>query len=377
MKAILIDDEKPAITHLERLLRKDGRIEIAGKYNSAIDGLEHLREDPAADVVFLDIEMPEMNGLEAGEYIQQLNPEIRIVYITAYSEYAIEAFELHALDYLLKPVHPERFGKTLDRIQEFMAQRTERAQTTAVRQNTPDLLCFGRLSLSRGAHKQLKWRTHKTQELFAYLLHHKGRWLTKGHLLEVLWPEYIHDKAVTHLHTCVYQIRKQLKESGLEMLVEFAQESYRLTSDQVVTDVEQFEQSYRCDTVNSSQQLAQVDRILSLYRGDYLEEHDYAWVKSKKRDLLQRYMQLSLAAAGYELRNGQQRQAVRRLNKLQEKEPYSDEICRLLLTAYAGLNDYASLQAHYESFAALLASELQAEPEQLTKERYMELRKVR
>ncbi|WFR63915.1 response regulator [Paenibacillus amylolyticus] len=136
MRAIVIDDEKPAQLHLERLLRTDGRITPVQCFSTARDGLHFLAKE-RVDVVFLDIGMPEMNGLEAAEYIQQLDQRIRIIFVTAYADHAVEAFELHALDYVLKPVSSARLAKTIDRIAGTMSYTSQIAATAEVQESEP------------------------------------------------------------------------------------------------------------------------------------------------------------------------------------------------------------------------------------------------
>lgn len=366
MKAILIDDEKPALLHLERLLHSDGRVLVSGKYTTAREGLEHLAGQ-SAEVVFLDIEMPEMNGLEAAERINQIDSGIRIVYTTAYSEYAIEAFELNALDYLLKPIYPERLAKTMERL---------RAEATpvphAVRPEQPSFFCFKRLELGDASQigTNLKWRTAKAQELFAFLLHGKGQWISRESIIETLWPDSQQDKAVTYLHTSISQIRKLLKEWGAGAAILYSQECYRLDAVGIATDVQQFEQAVAANLRVTDDNYAVCAQALELYRGDYLEEHDYAWAKPRARELLRQFASLAQAIALYELDRGCERQALRSLLLLQEKDPYSDAACRLMLTAYARLGDITAMKASYEAFVHLLHLDLEVEPERETAELY-------
>jgi two-component SAPR family response regulator len=376
VKAILIDDEKPALLHLERLLDSDGRIRVTGKFTSAREGLDHLLADKA-EIVFLDIEMPEMNGLEAAEYISQIDRNIKIVYTTAYSEYAIEAFELNALDYLLKPIHPDRLSKTVERVAVYDQHKASRIE--AVKPDDPQVVCFKRLMLadSSGSGGKLRWRTMKAQELFAILLHHKGRWIDRGLLLDTMWPDVESDKAVTYLHTSISQVRKVLKDWGVEAAVEYAQESYRLFAEGIVTDVEKFEREVGDNPVITEQNREHYERVLELYRGDYLEEHDYSWAKPRSGELLERFAVLAKAIADYEMKHGNERQALRSLVLLQEKDPYSEEVCRLVLTAYAGIGDFVSLKACYEAFAHVLKKELGLEPEPQTKRLYEQLMRKR
>lgn len=374
MRAILIDDEKPALVHLENLLNKDGSIEVVGKYTFAQAGIDHLKRDKT-DMVFLDIGMPEINGLEAAEYIQQIDHKIKIIYITAYSEYALEAFELNALDYVLKPIVPVRFQKTLDRIRDTIpSSSTIKVEETS---DVVEVLCFKRLTLQDGHPdgKKLKWRTMKAQELFAFLLHHKSEWVSKEKIIDALWPEYTEEKATTHLHTSVYQIRKLLKEWGITTKLEYAQEGYRLNQEGISNDVDRFEAGIQVDKDYAEDCYHQNERLLSLYRGDYLEEHDYPWASIRRQTLLQAYMNLLFTTAQYEIDHNREQQAIQRLLGAWQKDPYSEEICRLLMTAYARIGHYAVLTSCYKNFVNLLQHDLAIEPDHETVQLYLRLRK--
>lgn len=112
MKAIIIDDERLARQELKNLLSAHKEIEIVAECANA----EEAKEKIAAinpDVIFLDIQMPGKNGLELLEEISAL-PEV--VFVTAYDEFAIRAFEINALDYLLKPVQPQRLAETIKKL---------------------------------------------------------------------------------------------------------------------------------------------------------------------------------------------------------------------------------------------------------------------
>ena len=113
LRVLLVDDEQPARDRLRRLLAETDAVEVAGE---AEDG-EHAAELIAGlkpDVVFLDIEMPGCNGLEVAASLAAPRPHI--IFCTAFDQYAVDAFELNALDYLLKPVNRARLAKALDRV---------------------------------------------------------------------------------------------------------------------------------------------------------------------------------------------------------------------------------------------------------------------
>jgi two-component SAPR family response regulator len=373
MKVVLIDDENPALLQLERLLLADGRLEVRGKFTSLAEGMLHLAQEKA-DIVFLDIEMPNINGLEAAEYIQQLDSSITIVFVTAFSEYAIEAFEVHAFDYLLKPVYPARLAKTIDRIAADMERHEPKTVHSAAQNEEAQILCLGKLVLRSSPDRiePFKWRTLKSHELFAYLLHHKGKWLDKNQIIETLWSDYTMDKAINHLHTSIYQVRKLLKDWKPHMKVEFERNSYRLTIENLIMDTELFEK-VTDQPVITEQNMEYYEGLLSLYRGDYLEELDCVWVVARREQLRRLYMQVAIGVSSYELASGRGFQAVHRLSELQEREPYSDEICRHMLLAYEKLRDKTALQRYYESFEALVRKDLRIEPETRTKELYEQL----
>lgn len=114
LKAIIIEDEFNAREEMEFLLEKTGEVEVIEKCQNAIDGLKAVN-NLRPDVIFLDIQLPIINGFEMLSMIDEsILP--RIVFVTAYDEYAIKAFENNAFDYLLKPVESSRLQKTIEKI---------------------------------------------------------------------------------------------------------------------------------------------------------------------------------------------------------------------------------------------------------------------
>lgn len=121
IRAIIIDDESKARDLLDYLLKQAPyNIQVMGKYGTLLEGIKGIEQhDP--DVVFLDIEMPQVSGIKILEYIP--NPSFEIIFATAYDNYAIQAFELSALDYLLKPINKEKLFKSIEKVGERMNVR--------------------------------------------------------------------------------------------------------------------------------------------------------------------------------------------------------------------------------------------------------------
>jgi len=119
LSAIIVDDEPIARHALARLLREQPDIEIIGEYGDGASALAAIRAH-SPDLVFLDIQMPELSGLEVAAQLGAHLPAT--VFVTAYEQYAVRAFEANALDYLVKPFSRERFAQTLQRARERLSR---------------------------------------------------------------------------------------------------------------------------------------------------------------------------------------------------------------------------------------------------------------
>jgi two-component system LytT family response regulator len=116
LRIVIADDEPAARRRLTRLVEAEPNFTIVGEFadgRSAVDGIRHLRPD----VALLDIQMPEYNGLEVAQMVSD-SPAPAIVFVTAFDHYALQAFEVHAVDYLVKPIAADRLHKTLTRLRE-------------------------------------------------------------------------------------------------------------------------------------------------------------------------------------------------------------------------------------------------------------------
>jgi two-component system LytT family response regulator len=118
MIAYVVDDERLAVDRLTRLLNATGRVTVAGSTTDPEAALAFLRATPV-DVLFLDIQMP---GLSGFELLERLDRDVAVVFTTAYDRYALDAFGVSSLDYLLKPIEPERLARALDKVERFAGQ---------------------------------------------------------------------------------------------------------------------------------------------------------------------------------------------------------------------------------------------------------------
>jgi two-component system LytT family response regulator len=131
MRALIVDDEPLARTNIRILLGRHPEIEIAGETGSGEDAVEQIRRTEP-DLVFLDVQMPECDGFDVLEMLGSKTPP-SIIFVTAYDEYALRAFEAGALDYLLKPFTDERFDRAVRRAKEKL-QEPRKAERITVKQ---------------------------------------------------------------------------------------------------------------------------------------------------------------------------------------------------------------------------------------------------
>lgn len=143
IRVLIVDDEKYIRDELRYFLEKDSSIEVCGEASEGEDALKQVREE-TPDAVFLDIQLQDVNGiLVARKIMEQRNPPF-IVFVTAYEKYAIQGFEVNAIDYLLKPFSEDRITTTIERIKEGMSSKASRQEPilkAAVMGSKLDKLC--------------------------------------------------------------------------------------------------------------------------------------------------------------------------------------------------------------------------------------------
>jgi DNA-binding LytR/AlgR family response regulator len=129
LSTILIDDEEIALQQLSYLLEQYPEIDVRATFSDPVTALEKARHYQP-DLIFLDIKMPEIGGLAVAEELTRILPAARIVFVTAYDEYALKAFEYNAVDYILKPVSARRIEKTVGKVLANLGSRAKPALAT-------------------------------------------------------------------------------------------------------------------------------------------------------------------------------------------------------------------------------------------------------
>jgi two-component system LytT family response regulator/two-component system response regulator LytT len=128
MKAVVVDDEQLARDELQFLLEQLDDIDVVAQAGNGVEALRVI-EEHQPDLVMLDVQMPGLTGFEVARRVVQAGLESQLVFVTAYDQYAIDAFEVNAVDYLLKPVEPERLATAVERVRKRLAAEKSRKET--------------------------------------------------------------------------------------------------------------------------------------------------------------------------------------------------------------------------------------------------------
>lgn len=349
---MLVDDERPSLRVLEILLKDFNDISVVGAFTNPREAIEKI-EQLKPDAVFLDINMPQLQGIDAASAILERSPDTDIIFVTAFDQYAVEAFELNALDYILKPVNIERLRKTVERLIKKAAPIHKSSGRRL------QIKCLGRFEIAWEGGEPIKWRAEKTKELFAFLMANEAREFSKDELLEALWMDAPPDRAIKQLYNGIYYIRKTLKEYGIARELIGIGSNYCMKLGDVDYDVKRFDALTQSNEKHSLEALQGIEQ---LYVGDYLAGEYYEWAYPERERLSSGYHSLLLSLSEKLLEEKRWSEAENCLLKAYDKNPYDEQTTELILNAYlsAGRNDKAV--RHYHQFSELVKKDLNIPP---------------
>lgn len=356
MKTILIDDEPMALEVLEKMLEPYKDINIIGKYTKSSEALESIKLlEP--NIIFLDIEMGEMNGLELAEIFMEKLDNTEIVFVTAYSDYAVEAFEVNAIDYLLKPIQEKRLHKAIERLREKNIEDLIMIDNDKSVDLNLKVYSFGGFQVLDTKGNPLKWRTKKAKELFAYLWERKENPVSKSKIMEDVFPDRDIEKAATILHTTIYQIRRSLRKLGYSDAINYFDESYQLNM-QIESDLDDFKEIINFEVNNNEQMI----EMLKIYKGDFLEE-GYIWAIGSQqlyRDLIlnkiENFAKVQLQEEKLDLI------LKASLRKGFEIDSFNELLAELIISYYGIQNKKANLESFYNYYVKNLREEMDLDP---------------
>lgn len=350
MRAIAVDDEKLGLGRIVRLLKGSEYFSCVKGYTKPEEAIKYFEEDNA-DIAFLDIEMPEMNGLQLSETLMERNPRLEVVFVTAYDKYALQAFEINAIGYLLKPVELKKINDKIERI--LIRQKGVKIQEKL---NVIYIQTFEHflVSFDKSMKNTIKFRTEKAKELLGYLLSYQGKPVSKDKIIYTLWPDMEPERAAKNFHTTCYYIRKVFKNLGVNNLILRKQNGYSINEECIASDLSIF-----CNAMEQiSKENPRIETIKTAffeYNGAYLENEDYLWAVEKQSYYEDCYESMGIFLEEYYKSTKQTDKAENVLRHLLSVNPLSEKACVKLIELYMKKGDklkakkvYKTLQKNFD-----------------------------
>ena len=252
MRILLVDDEELQLLRLTEAVKKALPTDsVILSYANPVLAWEENKETPV-DIAFLDIDMPVINGIMLAKKLKTVNPQVNVIFVTAYNEYALDAYKLHASGYVTKPVNAEKIQEELDGLRYPVELKpTKKLQVK----------CFGNFEVFANG-IPVKFSRQKSKELFAYLIDREGAAVNVNELNAILWDE---DKK-SYLRNLIADIQASLKAVGAEDV--FIKRRNECFVDVNKIDCDAYE--YRKDNPDA----------IRMYRGEYMAQYSWAIFES-------------------------------------------------------------------------------------------------
>ena len=218
MRILTLEDEPIAREGIVRQLKEIVPDAEIMAFKDSEEALECIKEN-TFDIAFLDIQMEGINGLDFAVLLRHYIPGIRIIFTTGYSQYASEAFAVHADGYIIKPVTREKLEKELNRltdkqIPERVIRTPAESEPTIVNDTGLRIQTFGNFEVFVNG-IPARFRYSLTKEMFAYLIDRRGAQCTNGELISILWEDASYNR-ISYLKNLKSDLRNMLEEAGRE-----------------------------------------------------------------------------------------------------------------------------------------------------------------
>lgn len=372
MRVILVDDEKSMLLIMKKMISKIPEVEVVGAFQSSGEAYKFIKEN-RVDIAFIDIKMPGESGLDLARRIISELEKIDIVFLTSHKEYALEAFDVYAVDYIVKPVFQERLEHTIKRSMErhvFPLPYSYAGVSAKL-----SVYCLGGLNIRGADGGRVQVNSSKSLELLVYLLLNKGEFVSKWRIMEDIFSEMSPHNAETYLNTTIYKLRKALVHHEMKAAVISTKEGYRIDIKDIYIDFIDFYNRVNALCIINESNLEDAIKTEKIFVGQLFGDKGYHWSLSAMERLSEVHWDFAKKLGSYLLKNNDLNISLQILKKMAIKNELDEEVNCLLMGVYAAKRDRISLIKQYNRYTKVLKRELQITPENNTAKLYGELRK--
>lgn len=370
MRTIIIDDELPSISLMKMMMKKNEYLEVVGEYINPREALIGIKE-LVPDVVFMDIEMPHMTGVELATEIMHFNNEIQIVFVTAYEKYALKAFDVNAVNYILKPITEEALTITVTRL---LKNYNYLNQTVLPNNKLNKIVAFGEFGVYENvSEEKVQWPTAKAKELFAYFILQKGKEVDKWQLCDILYPEASSKNAEHSLHSTINRMKTGLKKVGIDNIITCVKGKYMVDMMNFTCDVWEWKDFFESNPMVSSENISNYERIMGLYQGELFGTENYVWMITEKERYRKEYLNNLKKLASYYINQKNYNKAETALEEYVNMEPYDEDVAELLIRTYYFTKKRREMISFYGNLERILLEELGIKPRKSISNLYEEL----
>lgn len=366
MKVILVDDERMMHLILSKMLHRLPEVRLAGTFTDTKSAAAYLDEHADVGLAFVDLSMPGEGGMAFAARLAAAGSPVQIVFVTSHKEFALEAYDLSVLDYLVKPVSQERLERTVNRAltnrRPMAAILSPPAEVQpAAGSGRVTLTMLGDVAVSSDAGR-VKWISRKCAELFAYLLLLRGKRVPRSRLVADIFGGMHKANAESYLNTTVYQLRKSLEPLGLRDAVRSENDGYALELKEAVIDYLEFEQQAARLRSMDSEDVETAMHTEQLYTGDLFGDKAYVWAIHETERYAEMYASFVKRLAGVLIATRDTASASKLLLKLNKRSPLDEAVIRQLMAIHEIAGDKKGLNAVYTDYVRLLSRELGIKP---------------
>lgn len=246
----------------------------------------------------------------------------------------------------------------------FISQKEEETEKEGGGNGGIWIRCLKKFCVYLPDEQEMKWRTKKAQELFAYLFHLQGAGVSREELIELLWPETGTKSATALFHTTLYSIRQAFVQAGWADLITYEKKKYALNMQMITSDLEELRSALEnCGTDSRA-----AEQVIQLYAGGYMENTGYLWAYAVGKELENSYLQVCRDMADRKIAEEEYGQAVPWLQKMLERDPYDEAVITQLITCLFRCGKRSEARKEYDRLASLYKEDLGLDFEQTFQE---------